>query len=306
MQKEIQPDERLASEETPTIRLKNEFLLRREREMAEEDATEALRLQERDPAQFALLFVAKKLIFEAFIGHDDIFIAKEGYDPKTTDADEIWLRSQAFLIDTEYLALLIEHTKAAENKIKVNNTPIFPVENLAPYRPNVLTPLTTAIVEVLFDHDEWVKKRVKENGELSLQVPTSKHRYGHVLVEKIGAAAYDQICQFYLESVQEIAKRKRFGGLIQQVEGKLPNEISPTILTQLTELGDTFEDAVIAYCKPLKPLSIIPQPYYAFMYKVGALVMSVIDPHHDTAGLPLERDMQKHAKACLAIIAQEK
>lgn len=304
MHKEIVTKDRLASEPTPTIRERDEYLRRREQERAEEDAINAQRFRERDPAVMPKIFVPNKLIFEVFIGHDDIFTAHDDYDPKTTDANEAWLRAQTFLLNTEYLVLLIEHTKAAANKIPVNDVVIFPVENLAPYRPNVLLPLITTAGEVLLDHDEWSKKRVKENGERAIELPTSKYRYGYVLADRIGIEAYEQICAFYLESVQEMARRKQIGGFIQQVEGKLPNQVSPTILTQLTEFGDTFEDAVAAYCKSLKEQSIIPRPYYAFMYKVGALVMSIIDPNHETPGLPLSRDTEKLAADCLMAIAE--
>lgn len=297
---------RAATSPSNTEQIKNEFKLRRADEQAVEDERERQRLIDRDPAFFARIFIPSKLLFEVFIGHDDFFVKEEDYDPETVDANESWLRGQTFLQGTEYLPLLIEHTKNPANKTLVNNQKIFPVEWLAPYRANVLTPLTTAIIEVLFDHDVLSQRRTKENGEKAIELPTSKHRYGHALAEQIGQATYEQICEFFLKALQEIAECKRIGGIIQMVAGKLPMEIPKTILAELPKYGDTLEAATVAYCNALRPASIIPRPYYEFLYKVGALIMSVVDPEHSVAGLPQSRDIKKQAEECLAVIAQSK
>lgn len=293
------PANRLATDASPTIQVKQRAALERERQIREEDEQRAQSLRERDPALLARVFIARKLIFQPFIGHDDVFAPRPNYDPKTTDADEAWLRCQVFLQDSNYLQPLIDHTSDEANKTEVNGKKIFPVEELAPYRPNVLTPLITTATEVLLDHDEWIGRRVKENGELSVAIPTSKHRYGHLIESRIGSAAYQQICQFYLDSIQEIAKRKRIGGLIQAVEGKQPSEISFTILTQLAKYGDTYEDAVAAYCQSIRQESLISRANYEFMYKIGELILAVIgsDPNNHSIVDPTELD--KLIQQCL-------
>lgn len=294
--------ERSATEPSPTVRVLQQAALERQRQIREEDEQRAQSLRERDPAMLARIFIARKLIFQPFIGHDDVFVPKPGYDPKTTDADEAWLRNQPFLQDSEYLIPLLAHTSDQANKTEVAGRKIFPVEELAPYRPNVLTPLITTATEVLLDHDEWIDKRVKESGELSISIPTSMHRYGHLIEERIGTTPYRLICRFYLDSIREIAQRKQVGGLIQEVHGKFPATISPTILAQLPPYGETYEDAVATYSQSIREKSMIPRANYEFMYKVGELILAVIGKDINSFNTIDLNELEKLTQQCLNCI----